>query len=74
MNDKEIFSHKAIASSMNKCELMSIIKELKKEEDELKPYLTNEEIDKYRVALSIYCGELEYVMRVNTYNDSSLTH
>lgn len=74
MSDKDIYAHKAIASSMNFIELSSIIKSLSEEKNELSAHLKPEELEKYDILLSIYAEELEYLVCINNRNYYDLVH
>lgn len=74
MNDKDIYAHKAVASSMNRMELCSIIQQIFHEKTELEPFLPEEELEKYDIVINIYSEQLEWLYSLNSQNNLSLIH
>lgn len=60
MNNTEKISHKIAASKLSQQQLVSIIRDLNKEKQEMSTFISSKELEKYDTLIDIYTQELVY--------------
>lgn len=74
MRETEIVSHKIAASQLSEQQLVSIIRDLKKEKKEMEETQNFSEIKKYDTLIDIYTEELVYSFVSNMRNHTDNIH